>query len=303
MLDNTTSVAYPCFVSMELDLRQLRYFLKVADEMNISAAAREMRMTQPALSRQIKAFEESLGWKLLSREKKAIELTRAGEVVRREGERILKAVTRGLTRMEQEVEGAEMRVGFAPSLAEGLIQKAMPCFVKANPRVRVSWSDCSTQEMWDRLKDGGLDLILEVATDDNDIRWEKLLEKKFSLAVPPTHPFAKRRFIKPSQLDGERLLLLSRHDYPGYWEKVTDYFSAHGVNARIAGEFDGISSLKLGVEAGLGVAFVVEGAFTSTRAKTISLRPAPDPLCVSLGYSSQRSLESWEQGFLEALRS
>lgn len=287
---------------MDLDLRQLRYFLEVAAGMNISAAARKMKMTQPALSRQIRSFEENLGWELFEREKKSIKLTRAGEIVQREGERMMKAITQGLKRIEQEIEGAEMRVGFAPSLGESLIKKAMPCFLAAFPQVRVTWSDCSTQEMWDQLKGGHLDLILEVATNDPAMQWEKLLEKKFCLAIPPNHPFQKRRFIKPEQLDGQRLLLLSRHDYPGYWEKVTRYFSDHQVNAKISGEFDGISSLKLGVEAGLGIAFVVEGAFANQNVRTLPLKPAPEPICVSLGYASHRSLHEWERGFLDALR-
>ncbi len=303
MLDNAYFFVLPCLPRMELDLRQLGYFLEVAAHMNISAAARAMKMTQPALSRQIRSFEESLGWDLLEREGKSIKLNRSGAVVLKEGERIMKAVNLGLARMRKEIDGAEMRVGYAPSLAEGLIKKAMPCFVEAFPKVRVSWFDCSTQEMWDGLESQKLDLILEVATSDPKIRWEKVLEKRFSLAVTGNHPLSKRRFIKPEHLDGERLLLLSRHDYPVYWEKVTTYFGDNDVNAKIAGEFDGIASLKLGVEAGLGIAFVVEGAVMSESIKTIPLKPAPDPLCVSLGHADSRSLEPWEQGFLDALRS
>lgn len=287
---------------MELDLRQLRYFLEVAKHMNISAAARGLNMTQPALSRQVKAFEENLGWELLVREKKSIHLTRAGAVVLKEGERIMKSVESGMTRMAQEIEGAEMRVGYAPSLAEEMIRNAMPIFAKEFPKVRVSWLDCSTQEMWDGLESQKLDLIIEVSTNDPRIRWEKLLEKNFSLAVSCNHPISKRRFVKPEHLDGERLLLLSRHEYPGYWEKVTTYFSDNEVNAKIAGEFDGIVSLRLGVEAELGVAFVAEGAVKSSCIKTIPLKPAPHPLCVSLGYASQRTLEPWERGFLKALK-
>lgn len=302
MLDNANLIGYSCPQSMDLDLRQLRYFLEVAAHLNISAAARQMNMTQPALSRQITAFEESLGWELLRREKKTISLTRAGAVVVKESQRILKSVQAGLNRMEQEISGVEMRVGYAPSLAEGLIKKAMTCFSEAFPKVRVSWFDCSTQEMWDGLESQELDLILEVSTNDPKIRWEKLLEKEFGLAVSINHPLSKRRVIKPEHLDGERLLLLSRHEYPGYWEKVTSYFATNEVNAKIAGEFDGITSLKLGVEAGLGVAFVADGAITSSSIKTIALNPAPDPLCVALGYASHRTLEPWERGFFSALQ-
>eukprot|EP00903_Cladosiphon_okamuranus_P003927 g3925.t1 len=179
-------------------------------------------MTQPALSRQIRSFEESLGWDLFDREGKSIRLTRAGSVVLQEGERIMKSVNLGLTRMVQEIDGAEMKVGYAPSLAEGLIKKAMSCFTDAFPKVRVSWFDCSTQEMWDGLESQKLDLILEVATNDPRIRWEKLSEKKFSLAVSSSHEFSKRRFIKPEHLDGPEFFSL----HNAFEEQYNELFSA-----------------------------------------------------------------------------
>ncbi|MEM9237003.1 MAG: LysR family transcriptional regulator, partial [Verrucomicrobiota bacterium] len=156
---------------MELRLQPLRVFLEVAQDQNISAAARRLGISQPALSRQIKGFEEELGWELLERGGKSVQLTRAGEVVAQEGKRILRAVESGYERMRREIEGAEMRVGYAPSLAEGLIERAMRCFVEKHPRVRVSWYDSSTEEMWRKLGTGELDLILEVATDDPAITW------------------------------------------------------------------------------------------------------------------------------------
>ena len=284
---------------VNFDLRQLEYFLAVAEGMNISQAAKKLRITQPALSRQIRAFEESLGWSLFERGKKSISLTREGAIVVEEGRKILRSVELGMKRMVQEIDGAELRVGYAPSLASDLIEKAMAYFTQRFPRVRVSWSDSSSQEMWTGVKKGSLDLILEVASSDPAIRWEPLKQRQFRIAVPPNHPFAKKRFLKPEHLNGERLLLLSRHDYPGYWEQVTEYFYSHQIDAKVAGEFDGISSLKMGVEAGLGLAFV---AGTPPGMTTLKLKPEPKPICVALGYLANRKLSEWEQGFIEEMK-
>ena len=284
---------------VNFDLRQLEYFLGVTEGMNISRAAKKLGITQPALSRQIRAFEDSLGWSLLERGKKSISLTREGAIVVEEGKKILRSVELGMKRMRQEIDGAELRVGYAPSLASGLIEKAMACFTERFPRVRVIWSDCSSQEMWTGVKEGSLDLILEVASNDPAIRWEPLSQRQFRVAVSPKHPFAKKRFLKPEHLNGERLLLLSRHDYPGYWEQVTEYFSTHQIDAKVAGEFDGISSLKMGVEAGLGIAFV---AGTPPGMTTLKLKPEPKPICVALGYLATRKLSEWEQGFIDEMK-
>ena len=284
---------------VDLELRQLEYFLSVTDGMNISQAAKRLGITQPALSRQIRAFEESLGWTLLERGKKSISLTREGAIVVAEGRRIMRSVELGMKRMRQEIDGAELRVGYAPSLASGLIEKAMACFTERFPRVRVSWSDCSSQEMWTGVKEGTLDLILEVSSSDPEIHWVPLSQRQFRVAVPPKHALAKKRFLKPEHLNGERLLLLSRHDYPGYWGQVTNYFSSHHIDAKVAGEFDGISSLRMGVEAGLGLAFV---AGTPPGMTTLKLKPEPNPICVAIGYKSTRKISEWEQGFIEEMK-
>jgi DNA-binding transcriptional LysR family regulator len=284
---------------VDFDLRHLKYFLAVTEGMNISQAAKKLGITQPALSRQIRAFEDHLGWPLLERGKKSISLTREGSIVVEEGNKILRSVELGVKRMKQEIDGAELRVGYAPSLASGLIEKAMACFTERFPRVRVSWSDCSSQEMWDGVKDGSLDLILEVASKDPAIHWETLNQRQFRVAVPPRHALAKKRFLKPEHLDGERMLLLSRHDYPGYWAQVSNYFSTHRIDAKVAGEFDGISSLRMGVEAGLGLAFV---AGTPPGMTTLKLKPEPKPICVAIGYRTGRKLSEWEASFIKEMK-
>jgi len=283
---------------VNFDLRQLRYFLLVAERLNISAAARELGMTQPALSRQIRAFEDLVETPLLERGKKSIALTRAGEVMLREGHGMMRSVDAGLKRFRREIDGIELRIGYAPSLASGLIEKAISCFSERFPGVRVSWSDSSTHEMWEGLKKETLDLILEVENDDPAIRWQKVSEKNFRMAVPPNHPFVKKRFLKPADLDGERLLFLSRHDYPGYWNQVGRYFADHQIDAKVVGEFDGISSLKMGIEAGLGMAFV---AGSPNGLTTLKLKPEPAPLCIAIGSLKNRQLPEWEEAFIGAI--
>jgi DNA-binding transcriptional LysR family regulator len=283
---------------VDLDLRQLQYFLVVAKHLNISAAARELGMTQPALSRQVRVFEDTMGSPLLERAGRSISLTRLGEAMVREGSGIMRSVESGLKRFRREADGVELRVGYAPSLASGLIEKAISCFSSRYPGVRISWFDSSTREMLDGLKNDELDLILEVKNDDPAIQWHRLSDRPLRMAVPPGHPLAKKRFLKPEQIDGERLLLLSRHEYPGYWNQVTTYFTEHEVDAKVVGEFDGISSLKMGIEAGLGMAFV---AGSPPGLTTVKLKPGPAPLCIAIGSKKGRPLADWEKALIGAM--
>ncbi|MBK1835180.1 LysR family transcriptional regulator [Roseibacillus ishigakijimensis] len=285
-----------------MDVRKLRYFVAVAEKSNISEAARELHLTQPALSRQVRAFEEEMGWELLARTGKAVTLTREGEVVLREGRRILKAIEAGERRLRQELAGAELRVGYAPSLAGGLIEQAMSVFCQMHPQVRVRLHDSTSEELWQGLRQGELDLILEVATEDADIHWQTLRQRHLRVAVPAGHRYEKRRRLKAADLDGERLLLLSRIDYPNYWRAVTDYFAEYGLNAKVAGEFDGIESLRMGLIAGLGMAFVAEGTSLPSTVSLVKIDPDPQPICVAVGWLASRSLESWEEIFVAELQ-
>ena len=84
---------------VNFELRQLDYFLTVVEGMNISQAAKKLGITQPALSRQIRAFEDSLGWTLLERGKKSISLTREGAIVVEEGKQLMRSYENSMKRM------------------------------------------------------------------------------------------------------------------------------------------------------------------------------------------------------------
>lgn len=276
--------------------------MEVAKDMNISAAARKVRLTQPALSRQMVVFENDTGWRLLDRGPKSIQLTRAGQVVQRLGAELIGQVDRIETQMQREIDGEEIRVGYAPSLAGEILQRAMGRFAQLHPRVRVNIADSTSEEMIAGIRAGRFDLMMGVATGESDIEWTHLRQETFVLAVSKNHSLAQKRSIKASDLDQQRLLLLSRVEYPGYWREVSAYFQQQGINAKVAGEFDGIASLRLGLEAGLGVALVAEGSRMGQQIKVKKMQPPPEPIDVVVGRLADKPRESWIEAFVEELK-
>ena len=285
-----------------MQIRQLRYFLKVAEVGSITAAAKELRMTQPALSRQIRAFEDDCGWALLDRGAKSVRLTRAGQVVVKEGEKMVRVVDNGLVRMQREIDGGVIRVGYAPSLGGHLLKNAMGCFVQRHPSVRIDLVDSTSEEMRKKLASGEIDLMVGAMSDDSEIGWTVLLKKHLCLAVPQQHPFSKKRVVEVSKLDGERILLLSRHEYPEYYKGVSQFFRDHAINAKVAGEFDGIESLRVALEAGIGIALVAEGASVAEGVKLLKLKPQANPVVVAVGWRSDRALDQVTEAFVEDLK-
>lgn len=284
-----------------MDLRKLRYFIEVVEQGSITKAAGALRMTQPALSRQVRAFEDEMGWPLLDRGAKSIRLTRQGEVVLREGRAIRDAVDAGVARMQTEIDGGVVRIGYAPSLGGELLKNAMGCFIQRHPDVRIDLRDATSQEMLDGVKSGELDLMVGVKMDKPGYAWETLDEKCLVMAVPKDHPLSKKKQIKVGDLDGSRLLLLSRHDYPEYWAAVTGYFKSNNVNAKVAGEFDGIESLGVALRAGLGLAFVAENSAVGKGVKLIPMEPVPESVIVAVGWRDDRALSAINSSFVEEL--
>jgi DNA-binding transcriptional LysR family regulator len=112
-----------------------------------------------------------------------------------------------------------------------------------------------------------------------------------------------RETLEASDLDGERLLLFSRAEYPDYWAKVTGYFREQGINAKVAGEFDAASSLAAAVEAGMGLALMAERSQVEGRRLSLKpIEPTPDPICVAAGVAAGRELPGQLGVFIEELR-
>lgn len=285
-----------------MNLRHLEYFVAVAEAGSITGAARVLGITQPALSRQVRAFEEEMGWNLFERGARTVELTHAGRVVLSEGKIILRQVNGGLQRMRQELDGGVIRVGYAPSLGGDILKVAMGCYVQRHQDVKIHLSDATTEEMRAGVRDGEMDLMVGVITGKGEFEWALLKERKLVLAVPRGHGLARRRLVRPGDLDGERMLLLSRVGYPEYWEQVTGFFRREGMNAKVAGEFDGIESLGLALEAGLGVALVAEGSHVGDGVRLVKMEGGPEPVRVGVGWKVGRVLDEVLGGFVEELK-
>ena len=289
-----------------MELRQLRYFVAVAEEGNISRAAQKIFLTQPALSRQIKALEDEIGQCLLERQSHSIRLTPAGEMLLREARELLQRADEMLERVRAANQGVRLRVGYAPSLASGLLSAAVENFAQKHPNARVELFDLSTKEMLAGLENDTLDAVLTVGLDRDahGFKWTQLIRASWKLAVNRHHPLSRKARVTPAEVALGPLLVFCQRDYPEYWSIVTGWLREHRQRPAIAGEYDGVNSLMAAVESGLGVAIVT----TSTarlipehvRLKTLSA--APKSLCIAAGHRASRAAEKQLAVFIEELR-
>ena len=291
-----------------VELKQLRNFVAVADDGGITAAARRLGLTQPALSRQIKALEEDLGVSLLERGARSFTLTAAAEVLLADARKLLEFCDGMENRVRAAACGLPLRIGYSPSLAGDFLPFAIESFTQIHPGVRVSLHDASSLEMQQSLLAGKLDLMVTVPCGAADaIQWTELRECGWLLAMSPRHHLANAVEVAPADLRDERLLLYDRQEYPDYWSRVTSFFREHGIQAKVAGEFDGIASLAAAIEANLGCAIIAEtsrpaAAGTGGRILTIPMQPQPAPIMVGAGVAARNPSPDHVLAFIEEMK-
>lgn len=282
-----------------MELRHLRYFTAVGSLENISRAAARLPVSQPALSRQIRDLEDELGFPLLQRTARSVQLTEAGRVFFDEAKAVLARVDQAVAaaRVAAAGQGAELHIGYAQTPTLGLLPQALRLFQERHPGVRVRLHDLATREMLGGLRSGLLQLAFLVgigASRWRGLRFEPLGEVKTMLAMAPGHRWARRRLVRREALSREPIITLSRDDYPDYHEGLESWWAAVPGPPRPAEEHDSIASLLAAVEAGIGVAIVAESlaGTAGARVRLIPLDPAPDPLVVGAAWPAKHSTPS-----------
>jgi LysR family hydrogen peroxide-inducible transcriptional activator len=196
---------------MEPTLRQLRYFVALAETQHFGQAARRCHVTQPALSMQIKELEEALGAPLIERAKRGALLTPAGTEVAPRARAILQAVQDlgEVARRRATVLSGPLKLGVIPTIGPYLLPRVLPRVHAAFSQLQLSLRESQTQVLLKELLAGSLDLlILALPLDDPEIEELPLFEDVFALALPATHPLGARADVAETDLRGERLLLL-----------------------------------------------------------------------------------------------
>ena len=199
-----------------------------------------------------------------------------------------------------------LRVGYAPSLAAGILSAAVESFTQTHPNARVELFDLSTAEMMAGLESDKLDVVLTVGQerDARGLKWTPLVRAPFRLAVNRNHPLARRHSVTPAEMARAPLLAYCQRDYPEYRHMLTRWLHEHGQRPRIISEYDGVDSLMAAVESGLGIALVATrmGHLVPERVRLKTLSPAPPPLCIAAGYRADRTEDKPLAVFVEELR-
>lgn len=265
-----------------MDLRQLRYFVTVAETGHMTRAAAQLGMQQPPLSQQIKSLESKLGLLLLQRHPKGVSLTEGGRQFLVEAKRLLLDVDEMRARMDRLAGGQHglLAVGFTSSAAAHVYTPAVLRACRSeHPGIALTLSENNAAELIEALAKTRLHcgfLRVPVAQPEG-LSFETLLSEPALLALPLDHrlaqgPRASRTPVALSELDGEPLILVRRPGAPGLYANLLALCEREGVTPRITAEVDRMMMNLNLVAAGAGLS-VVPASMRGVHAHSIVYRP------------------------------
>lgn len=263
------------------EIWQLRYFIALAEKLHFGQAAQALHISQPPLSRAIRALEERLGVALFARTRRRVELTP-------EGARLLEEARRTLAQLERTVgelrglaagEQGRLRVGFVSLADYGVLPGLLKAYKAARPGVTLALREMLSPQQAEALASGELDFGLLLPPVAGAVRLEHIVvqRERFVAALPSGNRLARRRGrIAMAELAGEPFVMVPREIAPGLYDIVAGLAARAGISLNVAQEAIQMQTVVSLVSSGLGAA-IVPGSIANLGRRGVIYRELADP--------------------------
>ena len=285
-----------------IELRQMRYFLAVAEDLNFTRAAERLHLAQQALSASIRRLEEQLGVALFVRSTRRVELTAAGEVLVDGARAVVAAATDAVERVHQVAEGRSGRLTIGFSTAAGgvpIVREIIRTFSERSPGVDIRTEEHDFGDPSAGLADGNVEVAFIFGPlPVEGLSSVTLVREDRVLAIRPEHPLAQRTVVNPDDLRDLPWLRVPADagPWPAFW------FRRQG-DGPVGPIIKTADEWVTAIEAGRGAAFTMPTVmqnFTTARVRVIPIEGLP-PAEVLLAWRSDRD-EPLAQAFVEVAR-
>ncbi|MFJ4289148.1 LysR family transcriptional regulator [Cupriavidus sp. NPDC089707] len=249
-----------------MDLRQLRYFVTVAEELHFGRAAQRLSMTQPPLSQQIQALEEEIGVPLFVRTRRSVALTPAGAQWLPEVRRVLAdaAALPGLAQRLARGELGSLSLAFVSTADYGILPDLLRRFRTRHPEVQLQLREATSDVQLEALLEGAIDAGLVIRPQlpamPHGLAYLPLVSEPLVLAVPdgwrPAGGLAQDGKVSLREAASEPLIIFPRRSAPAFYDIITGYYAREGLVPAIAQEAIQMQTIVSLVSAGMGVALV-----------------------------------------------
>lgn len=216
-----------------MELRLLRYFVAVAEELNFTHAAERLHTAQPSLSQQIRQLEEYVGTPLLNRDKRRMRLTEAGRVFLREARSLLAGAEQAVTlaRQAARAEAGVITIAIVPGPEGQLFSRVMPLLLHNYPNLDVVLRSMTSPEQIKALQKGEINVgMLRGPIEDEVIGYEVISREDVVAVLPADHPLAQQKRVSPEALSAMPLIQISREVAPAVHDAMIR--TGHDANVR-----------------------------------------------------------------------
>jgi DNA-binding transcriptional LysR family regulator len=246
-----------------MDIRQLKYFMAIVEEGQISRAAKRLHMAQPPLSLQLKMLEENLGVQLIERNTKSLRLTEAGHALYQRAEQIVGLVdstTKEIREFDQGLRGT-LGIGSPPGIGHLYMPPRIADFHAQYPDVTFRWREGNTYRVLELLNSHVIEVgIVRLPIDENAYEWKPLVIEPWVAVMRRSAGQARPSSITLPELAQEPLLMMQRQQGIFSHDMVWDELRAADVEPTVFCESDNVMALLMLVELGLGAAIVPRSA-------------------------------------------
>jgi DNA-binding transcriptional LysR family regulator len=258
-----------------MDLKQMRYFLAVAEERNFTRAAERLHMAQPPLTRQIQALEEDIGAPLFVRTARGVTLTEAGNALLAEVPNLLSLAQRAKERavLASEGQSGRLDIGIFGSGVLDVIPRILARFHAQRPEVRIMLHTLNKGEQVQALRERRISVgFNRLVAPEDDLAVEEVLRETMTVALPAHHPLAKKASISIPDLSGQPLILYPRLPIAGLAQQVMQAFNREKSVLRVEQEVEDVLTAIALVAGGFG-ACVTTASTASLQLPGVVYRP------------------------------
>ncbi len=266
-------------MNSDIELRQLRYFLAVAEELHFTRAAERLRIAQPPLSRQIQNLEQALGVKLFERTNRRVSLTVAGQTFLEEVRKILQAIEQGIHRTQQVSLGkaGRLKIGFEGSISHDSFLTIVRQFRQQYPGIEIIVREMSSGNQVAALQKGDIDIgAIDPLFATADLTLQLLLKEPLAAAMNRSHPLADRESIRLSELSEDDWVTGQHNGRCGLLRRLLDACSMYGFVPEIRQEANDLQMMLGLIASGLGVTLLPKSvaAIATSDVKFVPLEAA-----------------------------
>ena len=259
-----------------MEFRQLRYFVAVAQELHFGKAAERLEITQPALSKQIRTLETELDIELLTRTKRSVTLTKAGEVFLVQAQQLLQQAEEAIKLAKRTSLGelGRLVIGYTATATYTVLPELIRRFRVQYPQVELEMWELSTEAQVTAINQGEIDLgFLHPPIDSRGLELHPLLAEEFVAVLPKNHPLTAKDSISLVDLTQESFILHPRVEGPFLYDGFLKLCRQAGFEPQIIQEVNSHQSRICLVAAGMGITFIPAG---------LQKAIAQDLICISV---------------------